>query len=93
MDNLDNDEQIKRFLAAEKASAKPFPEAKHQSAMARARFSIGQQDTIAFAFIRIWASLAKMLAPIFAFIAVKNAGHFKFKPSSNNHKDSQEDNQ
>lgn len=93
MDNLENDEQIKRFLAAEKASIKPFPEDKHRSAMARARFNLGQQDTIVFAFVRVWASLAKMLAPIFAFLAVKHARQHNFKPSRDSHKDSQEDKQ
>ena len=42
-------------------------------AASRARRQVGQRDTLAFALVRIWAALARMLAPLFAFFGEKQA--------------------
>ncbi|MDJ0708844.1 MAG: hypothetical protein QNJ14_00570 [Woeseiaceae bacterium] len=44
-----------------------------RSAVSRARRQVGQQDTLAFALVRIWAVLARLLAPLFAFFGEKQA--------------------
>ena len=38
-------------------------------AVRRARAAVGQRDTVLFALVRIWASLAQILAPLFARLA------------------------
>ena len=43
------------------------------SAVGRARRQVGQRDTVAFALVRIWAVLARLLAPLFALIGEKQA--------------------
>jgi len=42
-------------------------------AVSRARRQVGQQDTISFALFRIWAVLARLLAPFFAFLGERQA--------------------
>ncbi len=42
-------------------------------AVSRARRQVGQRDTLAFALVRIWAALARLLAPLFAFFGEKQA--------------------
>ena len=44
----------------------------------------GQKDTIMFAFVNIWVTMAELLAPLFATIAVKNSQAInpKFKKQS-----------
>ena len=43
------------------------------SAVSRARRQVGQRDTLAFALVGIWSVLARLLAPLFAFIGRKQA--------------------
>ncbi len=43
------------------------------TAVSRARRQVGQRDTLAFALVRIWAVLAKLLAPLFAFLGERQA--------------------
>ncbi|MDH3621433.1 MAG: hypothetical protein OER91_11100 [Gammaproteobacteria bacterium] len=43
------------------------------SAVSRARRQVGQRDTLAFALVRVWSVLARMLAPLFAFFGEKQA--------------------
>ncbi len=43
------------------------------SAVGRARRQVGQRDSIAFALVGIWAVLARLLAPVFAFFSEKQA--------------------
>ncbi len=43
------------------------------SAVSRARRQVGQRDSIAFALVGIWAVLARLLAPVFAFFSEKQA--------------------
>ncbi len=51
------------------------------SAVSRARRQVGQRDTLAFALVRIWAALARLLAPLFAFLSEKQARTHYQKPS------------
>ena len=94
MNNIDNqpdDEQIKAFFKADSGIEESILTKARKSAIARTRFNIGQQDTVLFAFVKLWTTLAKMLAPLFAFMAVKHAGrrsnslHSESKPVSSNH--------
>ena len=41
--------------------------------VSRARRQVGQKDTIGFALVRIWATLARLLAPFFAFLGERQA--------------------
>lgn len=43
------------------------------SAVSRARRQVGQRDTLAFALVRVWSVLARLLAPFFAFFGEKQA--------------------
>lgn len=43
------------------------------SAVSRARRQVGQRDTLAFALVRIWSVLARLLAPLFAFVGERQA--------------------
>ena len=42
-------------------------------AVSRARRQVGQRDTLAFALVRVWSVLARLLAPVFAFFGEKQA--------------------
>ena len=44
-----------------------------RSAVSRARRRVGQRDTLAFALVRIWSALARLLAPLFAYFGEKQA--------------------
>ena len=48
--------------------------------LSRARRQIGQRDTFAFALVKIWAVLAKLVAPFFANIAERQAEMLKQQP-------------
>ncbi|MDH3511370.1 MAG: hypothetical protein OER85_11010 [Gammaproteobacteria bacterium] len=41
--------------------------------MRRVRAGIGQRDTLLFAFVRIWTVVVRLLAPVFAQLAVRKA--------------------
>ena len=43
------------------------------TAVSQARRQTGQRDTLAFALVRIWAALARLLAPLFAAFGEKQA--------------------
>ena len=43
------------------------------SAVSRARRQVGQRDTLAFALVRVWSVLARLLAPVFTFFGEKQA--------------------
>ena len=42
-------------------------------AVSRARREVGQRDTLGFALFRLWAVLARLLAPFFAFFGERQA--------------------
>ncbi len=66
-----NEKDIRRLMQTgmddETRSSRPL------SAISRARRQTGQRDTLAFALVRIWAVLARLLAPLFAFFGEKQA--------------------
>lgn len=67
----DNDDDIRRLL-----NPSPITPANQTSiarALKRARASVAQRDTLAFAIVRIWTTLAALLAPLFATLATKQA--------------------
>jgi len=69
------DPQIKALLGAAPPVSDKSIDKQRKIAIHRARSSVGQRDTIMFAFIKIWTVLADLLAPIFAtFAAKKNMG-------------------
>ena len=43
------------------------------TALSRARRQVGQRDTLSFALVRIWAVLARLLAPFFAAFGERQA--------------------
>ncbi len=66
-----NEQDIRRLMQAgldEEASP-----TRTRLAVSRARRQVGQRDTLAFALVRIWAALARLLAPLFARLHEKQA--------------------
>ncbi len=64
------DEEIRALLASDT----DISQQQHSSidkTVKRIRSSIFQRDTILFAFVKFWTTIAKMLAPIFAHFAAK----------------------
>ncbi len=66
-----NEKKVRRLMQTgmdnEARSSRPL------KAVSRARRQVGQRDTLAFALVRIWAVLARLLAPLFAFFGEKQA--------------------
>lgn len=44
-----------------------------QSALSEVRRKVGQRDTLAFALVKVWAALARLLAPFFAAVSERQA--------------------
>lgn len=44
-----------------------------RSAVSEVRRRVGQRDTVAFALIKVWAALARLLAPFFAAVSERQA--------------------
>ena len=66
-----NDQEIRRFMQTGlEEDARP---SRSLLAVSRARRQVGQRDTLAFALVRIWAVLARLLAPLFAFLGERQA--------------------
>lgn len=59
-----------------------------EKAIKRGRTSLGQQQTMSFMLIKIWVAVAKILAPLFAGMAKKQASARmqQAKKSHNQHK-------
>ena len=70
-DEIIEDPEIRQLLKTDSAPAKEPPLAR--SALMKARRQVGQRDTLAFLFIKIWAALAKVLAPVFALLGERQA--------------------
>ncbi|MGH1487680.1 MAG: hypothetical protein ACRBCI_15825 [Cellvibrionaceae bacterium] len=87
MNEFESDKKIKAFFDADKA-ASPDEDITQQRnrAIARSRANIAQRDTILFAFVKLWTTIAEILAPIFAALAVKQANnrqqHYSNKQSN-----------
>lgn len=67
----DKEQQIKDLLqvdAQDEAAPKLVDEL-----MRRVRAGVGARDTLLFAFVRIWTVVVRLLAPIFARLAVRKA--------------------
>ena len=66
-----NEEQIRRLMqTGMDTDERP---SRALSAVSRARRQVGQRDTLAFALVRVWSVLARLLAPVFAFLGEKQA--------------------
>jgi hypothetical protein len=66
-----NEQEIRRLMKSGlDAGDEP---SRSLTAVSRARRQVGQRDTLAFALVRIWAVLAKLLAPLFAFLGERQA--------------------
>jgi hypothetical protein len=70
MSKFDSDEQLKALLAAD-LPHRPVGE-QTRKALRRSRANVAQRDTLLFAFIKLWTTLAEMLAPLFAAFASKH---------------------
>jgi hypothetical protein len=65
------EEEIRRLMqAGMDADERP---SRALSAVSRARRQVGQRDTLAFALVRVWSVLARLLAPLFSFFGEKQA--------------------
>jgi len=74
-DSSANDEQLLAFFNTEKIDA-PDTLVTQQRIQRRTRMNLAQRDTTTFAFVRLWTTLAELLAPIFAaFAAKKTSSH------------------
>jgi hypothetical protein len=65
-----NDEQLLAFFNTEKIET-PDTLVTQQRIQRRTRMNLAQRDTTTFAFVRLWTTLAELLAPIFAAFAAK----------------------
>ena len=66
-----NEQEIRRFMQT--GLDEGGGRSRTLTAVGRARRQVGQRDTLAFALVRLWAVLAKMLAPVFAFLGERQA--------------------
>jgi len=70
-EEITEDPEIRQLLQAEAGSSNDPKLAR--IALVKARRQVGQRDTLAFLFVKIWAALAKVLAPVFALIGERQA--------------------
>ena len=68
---MGNENEIRRLMQT--GLDDPERPSRALSAVSRARRQVGQRDSFAFALVKIWAVLARMLAPLFAFFGEKQA--------------------
>lgn len=73
-----NDEELLAFFNADKVEA-PDTLVSQQRIQRRTRMNLAQRDTTTFAFVRLWTTLAELLAPIFAAFAAKKASPHMMK--------------
>ena len=66
-----NDQEIRRLMQT--GLEEDAGTSRSLRAVSRARRQVGQRDTLAFALVRIWAVLARLLAPLFAFLGERQA--------------------
>lgn len=52
-----------------------------ESVLKKTRQQTGQHDTMSFALVKIWVTMAELFAPMFANIAIKNTD--KLNPKNN----------
>jgi hypothetical protein len=75
-----NDDELLAFFNADKVEA-PDTLVSQQRIQRRTRVNLAQRDTTTFAFVRLWTTLAELLAPIFAAFAAKKASPHMLKNS------------
>lgn len=82
-----NDEELLAFFKADKVEA-PDTLASQKRMQRRTRMNLAQRDTTTFAFVRLWTTLAELLAPIFAAFTVKKASSRLLKANITSNKTS-----
>ncbi len=70
-DEIIEDPQIRQLLQTDPAPARDTKLTR--LALMKARRQVGQRDTLAFLFVKIWAALAKIVAPVFALLGERQA--------------------
>ena len=92
---MQNEQEIRRLMKSGMDAEPASP--RTRLAVSRARRQVGQRDTLAFALVRIWAALARLLAPFFARFGehqasavYKHANSAGIRPA--NHRESDRDN-
>lgn len=78
------DHEIKALLGSTPPLSEQDVGKQRRATINRARSSIGQRDTVMFAFVKMWTVLADLLAPIFAALSVKK--NLASKPTQINKK-------
>lgn len=68
---MDENDDIRQLLSG--ADINEHDPNRAKRVMNRARRQVGQRDTLTFALVKIWATLAKLLAPFFAIVGEKQA--------------------
>ena len=61
---MQNEQEIERLMKS--GMDVDATSSRTRVAVSRARRQVGQRDTLSFALVRIWAALARLLAPFFA---------------------------
>jgi len=69
--STDKDQEIKDLLQVEDPDA--AAPGLVDDLMQRVRAGVGARDTMLFAFVRIWTVIVRLLAPVFARLAVRKA--------------------
>lgn len=69
---MSDEQEIRRLMKA--GMDDPQTPARVSTVLSKARRQVGQRDTISFAMVRIWAVLARLLAPLFAAFSERQAG-------------------
>ena len=67
-----NDEELLAFFNTDKVEA-PDTLVSQQRIQRRTRVNLAQRDTTTFAFVRLWTTLAELLAPIFCCVCCKKS--------------------
>jgi hypothetical protein len=81
-----SDEDIKALLNTDAEPQNTHYEKHRSAAIARAKSNVAQRDTILFAFIKVWTTIAEMLAPIFAAFSSKSAHQQAYTQANKKHK-------
>lgn len=67
----DTEQRLRELLKVEQREAEASNRVSRT--MAQVRAGVGARDTLIFAIVRIWTVIAKLLAPLFATLAVRKA--------------------
>jgi len=68
---MSSEDDIRRLMKS--GIEKDVSQERVAAALGRARRQVGQRDTLAFAMVRIWAALARLIAPFFAAVSARQA--------------------